>query len=414
MATFTQESERKFKLLAFNGYKPNGQKRTKAKRITVPESIPKRGVLQYVQAAADAFEKEFKHGYSEDANSKFEVFAAKWLARQLRYKPSTVATYRGALNICNEFIGGIKLKDLRPMTIEYLAEMLRKREWRGRPITERTVKKYLEAVGTVLEDARRNDIISGNPVRRVRLPHFEKARQFIPSTAEMGRLIRCILQEPPVYRLYFLLAIATGCRRGELCALRWGDVQGNLLRVSKSRARVTGLGVIETDTKNHRTRYVPLFPNIEDLLLEYFYDLCSNICDGDGNLIRMGSPPEPNDHIFALEGNPPQPDSFSRRLRTIYQKNGFAAAYHLHTMRHFYASYLLSNGISNKVTADILGHGDTAFLEKTYGHAMPEYNQIAANCIGSLFGANLTFVPDGPEYNAEWEEDESLLTANVG
>ena len=64
--------------------------------------------------------------------------------------------------------------------------------------------------------------------------------------------------------------------------------------------------------------------------------------------------------IFAKNGKPIHPDTFSRHLRKLYDRNGFPKDYHLHTMRHFFATYLLENGTSKQVTADLLGHADTA------------------------------------------------------
>lgn len=78
--------------------------------------------------------------------------------------------------------------------------------------------------------------------------------------------------------------------------------------------------------------------------------------------------------------------------------------YHLHTLRHFFASFLLNSGISNKVTADILGHADTSFLEKTYGHILPEFDAAAVNCIDNLFGG-----ADSNIFQVEVIEDDQLL-----
>jgi integrase len=44
MAYIKKKSERKFKITVCNGYKVNGQKRMKAQTITVPSSVPKRGM----------------------------------------------------------------------------------------------------------------------------------------------------------------------------------------------------------------------------------------------------------------------------------------------------------------------------------------------------------------------------------
>ena len=63
MAYIKKKSERKFKITVCNGYKVNGQKRMKAQTITVPSSVPKRGIQQYVMAEAERIEKKFKYIY---------------------------------------------------------------------------------------------------------------------------------------------------------------------------------------------------------------------------------------------------------------------------------------------------------------------------------------------------------------
>ena len=61
MAYIKKKSERKYKITVCNGYKVNGQKRMKAQTITVPSSVPKRGIQQYVMADAERIEKKFKY-----------------------------------------------------------------------------------------------------------------------------------------------------------------------------------------------------------------------------------------------------------------------------------------------------------------------------------------------------------------
>ena len=334
--------------------------------MSVPLSVPKSKIEQFIMHEAEEFEREFQCGYSESADTPFEVYSRKWLARQTHYKTSTLAGYEKMLEVCCEFMGHIALKKIRPMTIEELSSFLRKREVRGRRITEQTVKKYLNAVSVVLEDAKRNDIIRANPVRMVKLAPLEKPEQVIPSREEMGRLLEAFRQEKPLYRAFFLLSVTTGCRRGELCALRWSDVLGKCIRISKSRSNVVGHSVIESDTKNHRVRYVPLTEQVTAMLEE----------------VRTG---KEDGYIFAdSKGRPLHPDTFSKLFRKVRDSLGLDKGIHLHCCRHFFASYLLSSGVSNKVTADILGHRDTGFLERTYGHVIPEFNEAVVGPISQL------------------------------
>lgn len=54
------------------------------------------------------------------------------------------------------------------------------------------------------------------------------------------------------------------------------------------------------------------------------------------------------------------------------------------TLRHFYATYLLQEGTSKQVAASLLGHADTAFLERTYCHPQDVAKRQAANLMQDL------------------------------
>ena len=132
MAYIKKKSERKFKITVCNGYKVNGQKRMKAQTITVPSSVPKRGVQQYVMAEAERIEKKFKYGVKESDQTHFEQYAENWLKRQQPFfKATTYAGYKRNLGIVYPLIGGIPLAKLLPMTLEEMCEELRKRPGRS-------------------------------------------------------------------------------------------------------------------------------------------------------------------------------------------------------------------------------------------------------------------------------------------
>ena len=372
MASIKQKAERKYKITVCNGYRPNGQKRLQSRTIDVPPEISKRSVMQYVHAEAQRIEKRFRYGLEEDEKTTFENYAVSWLARQTHYKASTLAGYTRQLEVIYPLIGGIPLCKLRPLTLEEMCSELRKRTNRKKePLKESTVRKYLQTVSAVLEDAKRNDIIPYNPAHRVRNLHPEPKVQQIPPAYEMQNLLRCVLQEPLLYRVFYLVALSTGMRRGEICALRWNDLhEGGAVTVQHSRSSVPGQGIVESSTKNHRTRTVVLPSLVHDYLGALLWEQALE-----------GVPIRPEDYIFSTKNGPVHPDSFSRHLRHLYQANGFSSAYHLHTLRHFFATYLLQNNTSKQVAADLLGHADTAFLERTYCHPQLESKQQAASIL---------------------------------
>ena len=260
MASIKQLDERRYKITVSNGYRPNGKKISKAKTIQVPPGVPKRGIGQYVAHAAEELERSFKTGYAEDGEMTFEEFASRWLKRQTKYAPSTIAAYRRMLEVVYPMIGGIRLNKLRPMALENMLSELRKRKHHGKRINESTAQRYLSVVSAVLSDAKRNEIIEKNPARMLDLPTPQRTVQRIPTRGEVEKLLDALAKEPRHYRLFYLLSMYTGCRRGELCALQWSDFtitqNGLLLTVSRSRSSVPGKGIVEGATKNGKSREV--------------------------------------------------------------------------------------------------------------------------------------------------------------
>jgi integrase len=220
MASIKQLDERRYKITVSNGYRPNGKKISKAKTIQVPSGVPKRGIGQYVAHAAEELERSFKTGYAEDGEMTFEEFASRWLNRQTKYAPSTIAAYRRMLEVVYPMIGGIRLNKLRPMALENMLSALRKRKHHGKRINESTAQRYLSVVSAVLSDAKRNEIIEKNPARMLDLSTPQRTVQRIPTRSEVEKLLDALAKEPRHYRLFYLLSMYTGCGSGATPAVR--------------------------------------------------------------------------------------------------------------------------------------------------------------------------------------------------
>ena len=389
MASIKQLDERRYKITVSNGYRPNGKKISKAKTIQVPPGVPKRGIGQYVAHAAEELERSFKTGYAEDGEMTFEEFASRWLKRQTKYAPSTIAAYRRMLEVVYPMIGGIRLNKLRPMALENMLSALRKRKHHGRLINESTAQRYLSVVSAVLSDAKRNEIIEKNPARMIDLPDAERKVQEIPTMEEMQKLLSALCYEEPVFQLFYFLAINTGMRRGELCALRWSDVivtgsyEGYII-IQHSRSTVSGEGVQEGKTKNGRTRTVSMN--------EEMFSLLRGFCYRKMRLRDENGIPFP-EYIFTKDdGTPIHPDTFSKHLKALFAEIGLPKTYHLHTLRHFFVSTLLHEGVDKNTVADLAGHGDTSFLERTYCHPQMQLKQDAAKRM-----SNSLFATPNPE-----------------
>ena len=405
MASIKELDERRYKITVSNGYRPNGKKISKAKTIQVPSGVPKRGIGQYVAHAAEELERSFKTGYAEDGEMTFEEFASRWLNRQTKYAPSTIAAYRRMLEVVYPMIGGIRLNKLRPMALENMLSALRKRKHHGKLINESTVQRYLSVVSAVLSDAKRNEIIEKNPARMLDLPTPQRTVQRIPTRSEVEKLLDALAKEPRHYRLFYLLSMYTGCRRGELCALQWSDFTGTqnglLLTVSRSRSSVPGKGIVEGSTKNGKSREVYLSSDLRGILFAYKR---RRQMEADKQRRRQMEADKQrrkqmeadkqrrkqmeadkqrrklSPYLFTDEqGQLIHPDTFTKRLRKIYDAIGFPREYHLHTLRHYFVTSLLHCGVDKQTVADLVGHADTGFLERTYCHPQQAQKEQAAD-----------------------------------
>ena len=65
--------------------------------------------------------------------------------------------------------------------------------------------------------------IPPSAARMIDLPDAERKAQKIPTLEEMQKFLSTLCYEEPVFQLFYFLAINTGMRHGELCALRWSD-----------------------------------------------------------------------------------------------------------------------------------------------------------------------------------------------
>ena len=71
-------------------------------------------------------------------------------------------------------------------------------------------------------------------------------------------------------------------------------------------------------------------------------------------------------------------------MRKIYEAIGFPKEYHLHTLRYYYVTSLLHSGVDKQTVADLVGHADTGFLERTYCHPQQEQKEQAAGAMRAM------------------------------
>ena len=216
---------------------------------------------------------------------------------------------------------------------------------------QKTIKNILLVFREIYNYAYVNYGIRDNPALHIRSPKGKgKREREFPSDDDIRIVNENIIEKSEnIYALMAYMALYTGLRRGELCALQWQDVDFDqkLIRVSKSiywtddhvphiKAPKTSAGI----------REVPLMDSLADLLLS---------CKG-----------RPKDYIFGRMKSYQIDKGFAR----FQKETGLGVT--LHGLRHGFASILYKNNVDIKTAAYVLGHAQSSTTLEIYTHLMEQ------------------------------------------
>ena len=180
------------------------------------------------------------------------------------------------------------------------------------------------------------------------------------------------------------LAAVTGARRGELCALRWTDVdwQKRVLRIRNSLTvlrRVPSVG----PTKTHQRRDVSIDEALGALLEK-------RRVDQERFAEQIGTSLVADAYILSRSADgsyPCLPDGLSLAYSRLVKSLGVGG--HFHELRHFSATELIGRGVDVRTVAGRLGHADPSVTLRVYAHALEQRDREAAELLGSaVLGAD--------------------------
>jgi integrase len=149
---------------------------------------------------------------------------------------TTVEGYIKKGAYAKQHFGSVALVKLTPLEIESALNTLRDQGGRnGGPLSAKTVREVAAVVNATLNAAIRWGALDFNPMRRVTVPRMEKKEARILEKDQIEWLFAAAQDHPWLYVLVVLDA-STGCRRGELLALTWDDVdlENRSLTISKA------------------------------------------------------------------------------------------------------------------------------------------------------------------------------------
>ncbi|MFB9301675.1 tyrosine-type recombinase/integrase [Kibdelosporangium philippinense] len=240
-----------------------------------------------------------------------------------------------------------------------------------RPLSAASIRKIHFLLTAAYRSAIRWHWTTHNPATMANPPRKPRPRPQPPTPTEVTRVLTHAWNQPdPMLGIATWTAIATGARRGELCALRWTNFDADR-RVLHIRASVAhdGYGLIIKDTKLHQDREIALDRDTTALLVAY-RDHCRQQATAHETTLA------PDSFIFSLAPDGSAclaPASLGQRFHRLVVRLGIQTT--LHKLRHYNATELILANINLRTVAGRLGHLDCSTTLTTYTAWINEADQ---------------------------------------
>lgn len=278
----------------------------------------------------------------------FKHVANAWLEEKKEYiKVSTYMYYRYEMEtyilprLGEEPIGKVNEK-----TVQQTVLFWQRQGGKGQtPLKKSTVQNIIMLVKQCLHYAIKEGYIHECSMRMQYIPTAGEKKQKVFSENEQTKLVQAILAEPSAKTMGILLCLSGGLRIGEVCALRWEDIDfdNRMLRITKTLQRIYSIDetphtklVISSPKTQKSIRDVPLSDKMTELLLKS----CSANKKG---------------YILTNEEHPMEPRTF-RKFYVKFLETHQIKHLNFHCLRHTFATRCIENGGDYKSVSEILGH----------------------------------------------------------
>lgn len=291
----------------------------------------------------------------------------EWLfINKARLKLSTYQRYCGYWNNhIKNAVGDLRLLYASPVVIrQYSTGLLKK------GLSEQTSNSVLIFLHSVMK--------YGHAQYRLPLPEFkylrvEQKEMRVLSLEEQRRLAEYLKKDMDIYKFGVLLTLYTGLRVGELCALRWSDVQDNCIFVKQTIQRLQkedGKGtrlIIGAPKTRKSIRTVPLLSSL-DGYIKHFKDA------GEKQEYLLGTPWTPITEPRMMQYK------FKKYMKELKIEGAT-----IHSLRHTFATRAIEAGMDVKSLSELLGHSNIQTTLNRYVHSSLSHKKANMEKLTTFF-----------------------------
>lgn len=330
------------------------------------------------------FEQKCNEGYRV-CNIRFSDFLLKdWLVNyaKKKYKISTFDKIQTNVMHINAEIGNLRMDQISKATLVRMIQRFEQGTAKNTNncLSGKTISNILSIILSVFEYAKDLEILEKNPIENIRRPSAKSVKKDFYTIEDTNMLFKVLLEKAPVmYQTFYILALYSGMRLGEMCGLTWNDIDDSKKIVSvkqsvylvynnkkycdiKEFQHKSGIEVNPPKTKSS-VRVIKLPQIVFD-----FFNKLKNYYSSEK--IRLGTAWSTNDDnvIFRSElGHAVSPPSMTHWLNNFAKKNNLK---HIctHDFRHLNASLLIKNGCDAKTVQGLHGHAQASTTLDIYSY----------------------------------------------
>jgi integrase len=259
-------------------------------------------------------------------------------------------------------------------------------------LAPKTVRNIHVMIHRALVDAVAWKYITDNPASTIRPPKLARARRKVWTPDQIRTFLNSVQEDR--FAALFLLELTTGIRRGQLCGLKWSDVDldGRQITVHDNRVVVAGHARDKAGGKTENADQTISIDRATASALETWRGIQDRERDFLGTDYHAG------DYVFTFaDGRPPHPDTIRQRFDRLAAAAGLSRIT-FHDLRHSYATGALKAGISPKVVSQRIGHANVGFFLQTYAHVLGNDDREAAEQAAAfLLGKPETVANQNPD-----------------
>lgn len=311
---------------------------------------------------------------SPKSNETLEKWIRECMTTKIKkeVKPSTYANYsRLLVNHVFPALGTIQIGKLTKDNVQMFIDML---SFKG--LSVGTIHLIYTVLNCQLKLAVEEGCLLKNPAENVSLPKKTKRRVHaltIQQQKEMEKLFMESATGVPI-----ILALYTGMRIGEICGLKWTDVDfaERIIYVRRTIVRIP-----DENSHTHRTQLIEERPKTEESnrmipmaakLYDYLYQLSSTSRSA---------------YVVNYHGRCVEPRTVNYRYKKVLVGTGLED-YHFHALRHTFATRCVENGVDIASVSRLLGHSSIKMTLDTYTDSMMEKRREAVQKLDYLFENN--------------------------